>query len=99
MGIRIERTVASGFALSAGLAAVAGVLMAPLVFVAADVGLPLLITSFIAAVIGGFGSYPGALIGGLLIGVLDHLVGFFISTDFRNAILFGLLISILLVRP
>ncbi|MHA3903531.1 branched-chain amino acid ABC transporter permease [Castellaniella sp. WN] len=99
MGIRIERTVAAGFALSAALAAVAGVLMAPLVFVAADVGLPLLIKSFIAAVIGGFGSYPGALIGGLLIGVLDNMVGFYISTDYRDVVLFGVLIVILLLRP
>jgi branched-chain amino acid transport system permease protein len=99
MGIRIERTVAAGFALSAALAGVAGVLMAPLVFVAADVGLPLLIKSFIAAVIGGFGSYPGALIGGLLIGVLDNLVGFYISTDYRDVVLFGVLIVILLLRP
>jgi branched-chain amino acid transport system permease protein len=73
--------------------------MAPLVFVAADVGLPLLVKSFIAAVIGGFGSYPGALIGGLLIGVLDNLVGFYISSDYRDVVLFGVLIVILLFRP
>jgi branched-chain amino acid transport system permease protein len=99
MGIRIDRVVASGFALSAALAAIAGVLMAPLVFVAADVGLPLLIKSFIAAVIGGFGSYPGALIGGLLIGVLDNLVGYYITADYRDVVLFGVLIAILLFRP
>ncbi len=99
MGIRIDRVVASGFAISAALAGIAGVLMAPLVFVAADVGLPLLVKSFIAAVIGGFGSYPGALIGGLLIGVLDNLVGYYISADYRDVVLFGVLIVILLFRP
>jgi branched-chain amino acid transport system permease protein len=99
MGIRIERVVACGFAISAALAGIAGVLMAPLVFVAADVGLPLLVKSFIAAVIGGFGSYPGALLGGLLIGVLDNLVGFYISSDYRDVVLFGVLIVILLFRP
>jgi len=99
MGIRIDRVVASGFAISAALAGVAGVLMAPLVFVAADVGLPLLVKSFIAAVIGGFGSYPGALLGGLLIGVLDNLAAFYISADYRDVLLFGVLIVILLFRP
>jgi branched-chain amino acid transport system permease protein len=99
MGIRIDRVVAAGFAISAALAGIAGVLMAPLVFVAADVGLPLLVKSFIAAVIGGFGSYPGALLGGLLIGVLDNLAGFYISSDYRDAVLFGVLVVILLFRP
>jgi branched-chain amino acid transport system permease protein len=99
MGIRIDRVVASGFAISAALAGIAGVLMAPLVFVAADVGLPLLVKSFIAAVIGGFGSYPGALLGGLLIGVLDNLAGFYISSDYRDVVLFGVLVVILLFRP
>jgi branched-chain amino acid transport system permease protein len=99
VGIRVERVVAYGFAISAVLAGVAGVLMAPLVFVAADVGLPLLVKSFIAAVIGGFGSYPGALLGGVLIGVLDNLVGFYISTDYRDVFLFGVLIVVLLFRP
>ena len=99
MGIRVDRVVASGFAISAALAGIAGVLMAPLVFVAADVGLPLLVKSFIAAVIGGFGSYPGALIGGLFIGVLDNMVGYYISSDYRDVVLFGALIVILLFRP
>jgi branched-chain amino acid transport system permease protein len=99
MGIRIDRVVSAGFAISAALAGIAGVLMAPLVFVAADLGLPLLIKSFIAAVVGGFGSYPGALIGGLLIGVLDNYVGFYISSDYRDVVLFAVLIVILLFRP
>lgn len=99
VGIDVSRTIALGFALSTGLAGVAGVLMAPVVFVAADVGLPLLIKSFIAAVIGGFGSHPGALVGGVLIGLLDNLVGFYVSTDYRDAISFLALVAILLVRP
>ncbi len=99
MGIEVHRTIAYGFAMSTGLAGVAGVLMAPVVFVAADVGLPLLVKSFIAAVLGGFGSYPGALIGGVLIGVLDNLIGFYISTDYRDVLLFLVLVVILLVRP
>jgi branched-chain amino acid transport system permease protein len=99
MGIRVTQTTALGFALSAGVAGVAGVLMAPVFFISADVGLPLLVKSFIAAVIGGFGSYPGALVGGVLIGVLDNLAGFYISTEYRDLVSFGVLIMALLFRP
>jgi branched-chain amino acid transport system permease protein len=99
MGIDVQRTTAFGIAIATGLAGIAGVLMAPITFVSADLGLPLLIKSFIAAVLGGFGSYPGALIGGVTIGVLDNLIGFYISTAYRDVILFGILIVILLVRP
>lgn len=55
--------------------------------------------SFIAAVIGGFGSYPGALIGGLLIGILDNLAGFYISSEYRDLVSFGVLVIVLLFRP
>jgi branched-chain amino acid transport system permease protein len=99
MGIDVNRTIAQGFALSAGIAGFAGVLLAPIIYVSAGLGLPLLIKSFIAAIIGGFGSYIGALIGGLLIGVLDNLVGFYISSHYREVFTFLVLILVLLVRP
>lgn len=99
MGINVSRTIALGIGCATGLAGIAGILMAPITFVSADLGLPLLIKSFIAAVLGGFGSYPGALIGGVIIGVLDNLIGFYISSEYRDVILFGLLIIMLLVRP
>lgn len=99
MGIDVHRTIAQGFALSAAIAGVAGILLAPVIYVSAGLGLPLLIKSFIAAIVGGFGSYIGALIGGLLIGLLDNLVGFYISTHYRDAFTFLVLILILLARP
>lgn len=99
MGIDVSRTIALGIGCATGLAGIAGVLMAPITFVSADLGLPLLIKSFIAAVLGGFGSYPGALIGGIVIGVLDNLIGFYVSSEYRDVILFALLIFVLLVRP
>jgi branched-chain amino acid transport system permease protein len=99
MGIDVNRTIAQGFALSAAIAGVAGILLAPVIYVSAGLGLPLLIKSFIAAIVGGFGSYAGALVGGLLIGLLDNLVGFYISTHYRDAFTFLTLILILLVRP
>ncbi|WP_210485733.1 branched-chain amino acid ABC transporter permease [Microvirga antarctica] len=99
MGIDVNRTIAQGFALSAAIAGFAGVLLAPIIYVSAGLGLPLLIKSFIAAIIGGFGSYIGALIGGLLIGVLDNLVGFYISSHYREVFTFLALILVLLFRP
>lgn len=99
MGIDVNRTVAQGFAVSAAIAGVAGVLLAPVIYVSADLGLPLLIKSFVAAIIGGFGSYPGALAGGLLIGVIDNLVSYAVSTDYRDVISFLVLIVMLLLRP
>lgn len=99
MGIDVNRTIASGFALSAGIAGIAGILLAPVIYVSAGLGLPLLIKSFIAAIVGGFGSYIGALVGGILIGLLDNLVGFYISTHYRDAVTFLVLILILLARP
>jgi branched-chain amino acid transport system permease protein len=99
MGIHVERTIAQGFALSAGIAGFAGVLLAPIIHVSAGLGLPLLIKSFVAAIIGGFGSYVGALIGGLLIGVLDNLVGFYLSSHYREVFTFLALILVLLLRP
>jgi len=99
MGIDVDRTVALGFAVSATVTGVAGVLLAPVIYISADLGLPLLIKSFIAAIIGGFGSYPGALAGGLLIGVIENVVGYTVSTDYRDVFSFLVLIVMLLVRP
>ena len=99
LGIDVHRTVALGFAVSAAVAGVAGVLLAPVIYISADLGLPLLIKSFVAAIIGGFGSYPGALAGGLLIGVIDNVVSYAVSTDYRDVVSFLVLIAMLLVRP
>jgi len=55
--------------------------------------------SFIAAVLGGFTSFIGPVIGGLLIGVMDNLVGFYISAKWRTVIVYGFLILILIVKP
>lgn len=99
MGINQDRMVALSFALSSALGATAGVLLAPFIFVTTDITFSLLIKALLAAVIGGFGSYPGALLGGLLIGVLDNLGAFYISTYYRDVISFSILIVVLLIKP
>jgi branched-chain amino acid transport system permease protein len=97
INVRVVRTVA--FAVSAALAGVSGVLLAPIVYVSAELGLAMLIRAFAAAVIGGFGSYPGALVGGLLIGLIDTLGGVYVSSQYRDLITFGLLMLVLVIRP
>ncbi|MGI6097356.1 MAG: branched-chain amino acid ABC transporter permease [Dethiobacteria bacterium] len=99
MGINVPMMLSLAFGLSSFLGAFAGILMAPQLFVAADIGLPLIIKAFVAAVIGGFGSYPGALLGGLIIGVLDNMSSFYISTAYRDVITFSALILILVFKP
>lgn len=99
MGIDVRRAMTAVFALSAALAGVAGVLLAPIVYVSAELGLATLIRAFAAAIIGGFGSYPGALAGGLLIGVLDTVGAVYLSSLYRDLITFGVLILVLVIRP
>jgi branched-chain amino acid transport system permease protein len=99
MGIDRDRFFMLAFALSAALGATAGVFIAPFVFVTPGIGFNLLLKALLAAVIGGFGSYPGALLGGVLIGVVDNLSAFYISSDFRDVVSFAILIVVLMVRP
>lgn len=99
LGISDTRIRDITFGVSAALAAVAGVLMAPIVFVDAELGLPMLLRAFVAAVVGGFGSYAGALVGALFIGVMDNLTAFYLSSAYRDVISFGLLILVLALKP
>ena len=98
MGIDVERMFAVSASVSGFLGGVAG-LFVGYIFVggitAGDIGLK----SLIAAVLGGFGSLPGALVGGLLLGVIDNLVAVDISSSWRDAIVFTFMISVLLVWP
>jgi branched-chain amino acid transport system permease protein len=87
------------FVTSAALGAIAGVVVAPLNFVSYDEGLGIGIKGFIAAVFGGLGSYPGAVIGGLVLGLAESLGAAFISSQFKDAIAFVGLLILLLVRP
>ncbi|CAG0929306.1 High-affinity branched-chain amino acid transport system permease protein LivH [Planctomycetaceae bacterium] len=99
MGINVNRTISLTFALGSILAAVAGVLVAmDQPRVTPMMGLMAGLKAFIAAVLGGIGSIPGAALGGLLLGVTESVVGTW-STTYSEAVSFVLLIGILLVRP
>ncbi|MBE5833297.1 MAG: branched-chain amino acid ABC transporter permease [Butyrivibrio sp.] len=100
MGINVNRTISLTFAIGSGLAAIAGALLCSAYptltpYTGAMPG----IKAFVAAVLGGIGSIPGAMIGGLLLGVVEILSKRYISTQLADAIVFGILIIILLVKP
>ena len=101
MGINVDGTIALTFAIGSALAAIAGVsavlphirLWTP--YTGAMPG----IKAFVAAVFGGIGSVPGAMIGGILLGIIEILAKAYISSQLSDAIVFAVLIIVLLVKP
>jgi len=99
MGIPVQKVLAGTFAYSSVLAALAGILLAPLFFVTTEMGGMVGLKGFVAMIIGGFGSIPGAILGGLLLGVSENLGAYWISSTYKEAIAFVLLLLFLAVRP
>ena len=100
MGIIVNSTISLTFAIGSGLAAVAGVLMCSAypTLIPTTGSLPG-IKAFTAAVIGGIGSIPGAFVGGLVLGVIEIFAKAYVGTQLADAIVFGVLIVVLLVKP
>lgn len=100
MGINVNGTIALTFAIGSGLAAIAGVLMCSAYpTLTPYTGSMPGIKAFVAAVLGGIGSIPGAFLGGILLGVIEILGKTYISTQLGDAIVFSMLIIVLLVKP
>ncbi len=99
VGIRVNRTIAVAFALSAILSGIAGLLVAPIFLAEPTMGGSLGLKGFIVSVIGGFGNLPGAVIGGLLLGLIETFGSRYISSNFRDAYSFIIMISVLIVWP
>ena len=99
VGISIAQASLLSFAIAGGLGAVAGVLASPIYFTSWTAGLTLGLKGFVAAVLGGLVSIRGAILGGLLLGVLESLVAGYIDSGLRDAVAFIVLIVVLVVRP
>ncbi|WP_026076144.1 branched-chain amino acid ABC transporter permease [Noviherbaspirillum massiliense] len=99
VGIDPSRVAMMTFAISGVLAAVAATLYAPINLVYPSMGNLVITKAFVIIVLGGMGSIPGAIIGGLIIGFAEAFGGFYISTDYKDIIAFVLLVFILSVRP
>ena len=100
MGINVDTTISMVFAIGSGLAAIAGVLLCSAYpTLMPTTGSMPGIKAFTAAVFGGIGSIPGAALGGILLGVIEIMAKTYISTQLSDAIVFGVLIVVLLIRP
>jgi branched-chain amino acid transport system permease protein len=98
-GIKPEWMVKFSFGLSAALGSIAGIIIAPTNLTSYDVGVMLGLKGFVVAIIGGLNSFVGTICGGLLLGIIEALGAGFISSQYKNAITFCLLIIILIFRP
>jgi branched-chain amino acid transport system permease protein len=99
VGVRVGRMLALGWALSAMVGAVAGMLLAPTIYVSPSMMMGVLLFGFAAAVVGGLDSPLGAIVGGLALGVVQNLAGTYIGSDIDIAVAFLAIILVLIVRP
>jgi branched-chain amino acid transport system permease protein len=99
LGIPVTRIGSITFVIAASIGAVAGVLVAPIFFVNIEVGFRIGLKAFIATIIGGWGSVPGAITGGVVLGVVEVLAAAYLSSQYKDAFAFLFLILFLLARP
>jgi branched-chain amino acid transport system permease protein len=98
-GIPVSRMLAYAFALSAGLGAIAGVLITPTQFTAFNIGVSFAISGFIAAIVGGFGNPGGAFVGGILLGVAQAIAIVALGSGFKNIAALSILLVFITIRP
>lgn len=98
MGIPVKRLNSLVWGLAAAVAAIAGLLLAPITFVHANMGF-IGLKAFPAAVVGGFGSLPGAIVGGLIVGVVESLAGFYLPEGFKDVAAYVVVLLMLVVLP
>jgi len=99
MGISVRRVLLVSFGLSAALGALAGVLIAPISFTSWDVGVMLGLKGFAAAILGGMGSGPGAIIGGLALGLIESLGAGYLSSAYKDVFAFVIILVSLIFLP
>ena len=99
LGIPVSRMIMLTFVYSAVLGGVAGILVAPVLFVSIQMGASIALKAFAATIIGGFGDVAGAIVGGLALGVIETFGAAYISVPYKDAFGFIVLVAFLIVRP
>jgi branched-chain amino acid transport system permease protein len=98
MGVSVKRIFSLTWAISAAIGGVAGVLIAPIIYLDPNLGF-IGVKAFAGAILGGFGSIPGAIVGGMLLGVIENLSGYFFNAGIKQVSTYILLILVLVIRP
>lgn len=99
LGVPVDRMILYTFLINAALAAMASILISPIYLAKFSNGEHLGLAAFVAAIVGGFNQVRGAIVGGLVVGVVDNLAAAYISTSYRQAVPLALLVLIILFRP
>jgi len=99
LGVDIARMTSLTFVLAAAIGGLAGILLAPVFYISVQMGVGVGIKAFVASIIVGWGSIPGALAGGLLLGLVEVLVAAYISSTYKDVFAFVVLILFLVVMP
>lgn len=99
VGIRTQMVLMLAFMLSALLGSIAGIIVAPITFTSYDIGIMLGLKGFVAAALGGLGSGTGAVVGGLLLGVVEAMTAGYISSDYKDAVAFSMILLVLFFMP
>lgn len=99
MGVNVNRMILLSFALSGALGAIAGIIIIPITTLSYDIGVMLGLKGFAAAVLGGYGNIIGAIVGGLLLGILESLGAGLISSNYKDVLAFVILLLVLFMKP
>jgi len=99
IGVDTRRIVDFSFAVSAAIGAVAGILITPIALTSYDAGTLLALKGFAAAMLGGIGSAPGAVVGGLIIGMIEALSAGYVSSNYKDAVAFLIILAVLIFIP
>jgi len=99
MGVKSNFIISLSFVISLMITAVAGILATPILFLIPEMGDSLGLKAFAATIIGGFGNPLGAVVGGVLLGIVETLAGIYLSSSYKDAIAFAILIAFLLFKP
>jgi branched-chain amino acid transport system permease protein len=99
MGVNIDRVALVAWGLATSISVVSGFLVAPLTFLDFEMMFAVLLKAFAGAILGGFNSLPGAVVGCLVIGVVENLFAAYVSTAFKDTFAFAIIIVVLMFRP